>query len=191
MFSKRQQQIIETSVKIIDEKGIQGFTIKNLSGEIGISESAIYRHFDSKVKILSTILDAFKQKIDEYYKASQNKTNNSTEEEIHDFFSMIFKFFTDNPAFVSVIFAEEIFQNEPTLTLKVLDIQTVNEKIINENIKGLFLNSKLSNSDSEIITMVFFGSVRLLARKWKMSNYGFSLIQNGEKLINTILKLMK
>ncbi|MCD4664213.1 MAG: TetR/AcrR family transcriptional regulator, partial [Bacteroidales bacterium] len=45
MLSDRQQQIIEESIKIIDEKGIQGLTIKNLSKAIGISEPGIYRHF--------------------------------------------------------------------------------------------------------------------------------------------------
>jgi AcrR family transcriptional regulator len=191
MLSKRQQQIIEASVKLIDEKGIQGFTIKNLSKEIGISEGGIYRHFESKVMILSAILDTFKQKINEYCKSSEDRKNIPAEEQIHDFFSMIFKLFTANPALISVIFAEEIFQNEPTLTIKVLDIQIINEEIIKEMIKGLSLNPKLSNSDSEIITIIFFGSVRLLVRKWKLENYSFNLMQKGERLINTVLNLMR
>lgn len=191
MFSKRQQQIIETSVKIIDEKGIQGFTIKNLSSEIGISESAIYRHFDSKVMILSAVLDTFKQKVEEYYKSMSDKKNIPAEEQIHEFFSIVFKIFTANPALISVIFAEEIFQNEPDLSTKVLEIQVVNEKIIKEMIKGLTLNSKLSNSDSQEIAIILSGSVRLLVSKWKMSNNSFNLIEGGEKLINTILKLMR
>ena len=191
MLSKRQQQIIEASVRLIDEKGIQGFTIKNLSGEIGISESAIYRHFDSKVMILSAVLDTFKQKVDEYYKSLKDKKDIPAEEQIHEFFSMVFKLFTSNPALISVIFAEEIFQNEPALTIKVLELQAVNEKIVKEMIKGMSLNSKLSNSDSEEITIILSGSVRLLVSKWKMSNSSFNLIEGGEKLINTILKLMK
>ncbi len=63
MLSKRQEQIIEESVRIIDEKGIQGFTIKNLSKAIGISEPAIYRHFESKFQIFVEILDGFKNKM--------------------------------------------------------------------------------------------------------------------------------
>ena len=60
MFSERQQQIIKVSVDLIAERGIQGFTIKNLSKELKISEPAIYRHFESKTAILITILDQFK-----------------------------------------------------------------------------------------------------------------------------------
>lgn len=191
MLSKRQQQIIETSVKIIDEKGIQGFTIKNLSNEIGISESAIYRHFDSKVMILSAVLDTFKQKVEEYYKSLKDKKDIPAEEQIHEFFGMVFKLFTANPALISVIFAEEIFQNEPELSTKVFDIQAANEKIVKGMIKGLTLNSKLSNSDSQEIAIILSGSVRLLVSKWKISNNSFNLIEDGEKLINTILKLIR
>ena len=46
MLSERQEQIIEESIKLIDNKGIQGFTIKNLSKEIGISEPGIYKDLD-------------------------------------------------------------------------------------------------------------------------------------------------
>lgn len=191
MFSERQQQIIEASVGLIDEKGIQGFTIKNLSKEIGISEPGIYRHFDSKIMILTTILDTFKQKMDGYYKSSENDRDIPAEEQIIEFFNMIFGFFSANPALVSVIFAEEIFQNEPTLSAKVLEIQVTNEVIMKEMLKGLSLNSKLSNIDPEIITIILFGSVRLLVRKWKLSNYSFNLMQKGEKLIDAVLNLLR
>ena len=191
MFSKRQQQIIETSVKIIDEKGIQGFTIKNLSTEIGISESAIYRHFESKVMILSAVLESFKQKVEEYYRTLKETNDIPAEKQIHSFFSMMFKHLTNNPALISVIFAEEIFQNELQLSNKVLEIQAVNEKIIKEMIKDLTLNAKLSNGDSEEVTIILSGSVRLLVSKWKKSNNAFDLIEAGEKLINTILKLIR
>ncbi|HSH51387.1 MAG TPA: TetR/AcrR family transcriptional regulator [Bacteroidales bacterium] len=191
MVSERQQQIIGASVGLIDKKGIQGFTIKNLSREIGISESGIYRHFDSKIMILSTILDTFKQKMDGYYKSLENDKDNPAEVQIIEFFNMIFGIFSANPSLVSVIFAEEIFQNEPTLSAKVLEIQMTNEVLIKKMLKGLSLNSKQSNYNSDIFTTILFGSVRLLVRKWKLSSYSFNLMQKGEKLIDTVLNLLR
>ncbi len=47
-FTVRQKQIIQESIQLIADKGIQGLTIKNISKSIGISEPAIYRHFDNK-----------------------------------------------------------------------------------------------------------------------------------------------
>lgn len=190
MLSERQQQIIEASIGLIDKNGIQGFTIKNLAGEIGISEPGIYRHFENKVMILGTILDTFKQRMDEYHQRSENDGNIPADKQIKEFFGMIFKLFMGNPALVSVIFAEEIFQNEPVLTQKVLEIQKANERVINEMLKRLSLNHKMSDSEPEMLTIFLFGSVRHLVRKWKMSNYRFNLMTKGNKLIDAILNLM-
>ena len=60
MHTERQNQIIEESIKLIHNQGIQGMTIKNISNAIGLTEAAIYRHFKSKDEILSTILDDFR-----------------------------------------------------------------------------------------------------------------------------------
>jgi AcrR family transcriptional regulator len=45
-LSDRQKEIIEVSLALIAENGIQGLTIKNLAKRIGFSESAIYRHYE-------------------------------------------------------------------------------------------------------------------------------------------------
>lgn len=187
MLSDRQKEIIETSIGLIDEKGIQGFTIKNLAKEIGISEPAIYRHFDSKMAIMSTILDSFKYKMNSYHQQKDYSSSISGAHQLKEFFGMIFSVFTENPSLVSVIFAEEIFQNEPLLTSKILEIQTTNEIIIKGILSKLKLDSKLANVEPEMFAIILFGSVRLLVRKWKMSGYQFNLTEKGTKLIDTIL----
>src|SRR5690554_1241163 len=187
MLSDRQKEIIETSIGLIDDKGIQGFTIKNLAKEIGISEPAIYRHFDSKMAIMSTILDSFKCKMNTYHQQKDYSSSISGAHQLKEFFGMIFSVFTENPSLVSVIFAEEIFQNEPLLTSKILEIQTTNEIIIKGILSKLKLDSKLANVEPEMFAIILFGSVRLLVRKWKMSGYQFNLTEKGTKLIDTIL----
>lgn len=188
MLTERQQQIIETSIDLIDRNGIQGFTIKNLSKEIGISEPAIYRHFESKVMILSTILDAFKQGMSAYHQNIDKDSSISSEEQIKEFFSTVFRMLSVKPALVSVIFAEEIFQNEAALSIKVREIQEASEKVILAMLKDLPLNEKMVNTDLEVFIIFLLGSARLLVRKWKGSNYSFDLSKKGEALIDTILK---
>ena len=47
-ISKRQLEIIQAAGKILTQSGIHGLTIKNLAKEMKFTESAIYRHFESK-----------------------------------------------------------------------------------------------------------------------------------------------
>ena len=47
-FSPRQIEIMEASIELVGEKGIQNFTTKKLAAKIGFTEPAIYRHFGNK-----------------------------------------------------------------------------------------------------------------------------------------------
>ena len=121
MLTERQQQIIEESIKIIDEKGIQGLTIKNLSKAIGISEPGIYRHFESKTEILVSILDNFKEMA--IMLSEMMETYEATAiEKISFMFSKMIELFSASPSMISVIFSEEIFKNEDILKNKIVEI---------------------------------------------------------------------
>mgnify|MGYP005749452903 CR=1 FL=1 len=50
--SKKGQQIIENSILLIDELGLEAFTFKKLAERIGTTEATIYRYFESKHTLL-------------------------------------------------------------------------------------------------------------------------------------------
>ncbi len=77
MKTERQIEIINVALELISEKGIQGLTIKNLAKKIGITEPAIYRHYDSKTDILIAVLDLFKQNTELLYEKQLNSTYTS------------------------------------------------------------------------------------------------------------------
>ena len=72
-MTQRQSEIIQESLKLIADKGIQGFTIKNLANAIGVTEPAIYRHFENKQKILVGILSLFKENKENFIKDVQSE----------------------------------------------------------------------------------------------------------------------
>ena len=46
------KKIIENSIKLIHEIGVEAFTFKKLGKEIQSNESSIYRYFENKHKLL-------------------------------------------------------------------------------------------------------------------------------------------
>lgn len=191
MLSDRQQQIIDESIKLIDSKGIQGFTIKNLSKEVGISEPGIYRHFENKFAILSAILDSFKLSVFEHQAASLNKSKDPLEK-LKIFADNIFDIFTQNPALITVIFSEEIYQNEKELSYRVNEIQVFNENLIASFLIELRQDRKLpAHVNIASFILMFLGSIRLLAKKWKRSDYSFDLKAKGQELVTSLLNTIK
>lgn len=53
----RQRQIIDAARKVIIKYGSEHVTVKRIAKEVGISETAIYRHFKSKKEVLSLLAD--------------------------------------------------------------------------------------------------------------------------------------
>lgn len=192
MLTKRQSEIIEKSILIIDEKGIQGLTIKNLSKAIGISEPAIYRHFDSKFDILYTILNGFKEQqlAQKELLLTQDKSDPFIK--MQYFYMQVLNRFVKTPSLVSVIFSEEIFQNEARLAEKVMEIQQMNEEIVKEMLTKLKQTKQIPEStDIEIFILLFFGSMRHLVRQWKFSGHKFDLVEKGNTLFTTLIQTIK
>ena len=105
MQTERQTQIIESALELIAEKGIQGLTIKNLSKKIGVTEPAIYRHFENKSSILLTILNNFKQ-MASMMSGMIPTLEGTAFDKIEFMFSKIIQLFIESPSYISVIFSE-------------------------------------------------------------------------------------
>ena len=74
-ISKRQLEIIQAAGKILTQSGIHGLTIKNLAKEMKFTESAIYRHFESKEAIIITMLNYLVVTMDERLSNATKETD--------------------------------------------------------------------------------------------------------------------
>jgi AcrR family transcriptional regulator len=190
-ITERQQQIINVSLELIAESGIQSLTIKNLAKKIGFAESAIYRHYDNKIQILLAILDFFRQNTAMFF-INQLNSNANALQKIETLFQNHFAKFTASPSLVAVIFSEEIFRNEKELSEKVTEIMngnTANLKTIIET--GQNAGEIRADIEAAHMAVIILGSLRMFVKKWQMSNYNFSLIEKGAEFTNSIKELIK
>lgn len=47
-FSRRQWQLLDAAVRLLDRVGISGFTMRSLADETGLSPMAAYKHFENQ-----------------------------------------------------------------------------------------------------------------------------------------------
>jgi AcrR family transcriptional regulator len=190
MLSERQQQIIDESIKIIDEKGIQGLTIKNLSKAIGISEPGIYRHFESKTVILLTILNSFKEMAEMLSGLLQDYEGTAIQK-IEFMFSRMLELFSATPPMVSVIFSEEIFKNEDLLKEKITQVLNLHAATIEHIIsRGQTEDNVRKDIEVKTLALMIMGSLRLLVKRWDLNDHDFDLNKEGGKLIQGLDKIL-
>jgi len=191
MSTERQQEIIDTSLEIISELGIQGLTIKNLSKRIGISEPAIYRHYDNKISILIGILDYFRHNGEQMF-SKLAASNDSPLQKIESIFQEHFKAFRRNPSLVSVIFSEEIFRNEPLLLEKIRSIMEKNSSVVMELVKEGQLKGEIKTGfEPGYLTIIIIGALRMMVKKWQIGDESFNNREEVDRLFGTIRGLVQ
>jgi AcrR family transcriptional regulator len=190
MPTERQQEIIETALGLINEKGIQGLTIKNLSKRLGITEPAIYRHFENKIQILVALLDLLKKNTSGIFQSELNSDEPAVQK-IEQLFEKHFHSFASMPSLTSVVFSEEMFRNEEKLTDKISEVIEANNKTLLTILKQGQQNNEIrSDIDAEHLVIFIMGALRLFVKKWQFSGFAFNLEKEGTKLIQSVKLLI-
>ncbi len=185
-YSNRQSEILKMAIDIIDSNGIQGFTIKNLSHSLGLTEAAIYRHFKSKLEILTAILDIFIDNLLSFSKTIISLKISSIEK-IKRIYKQLSEMFMKNPAYVSVIFAEEIFKNDELLSAKVEKILDINNETFITIIEQGQKNNEITEEvNSQELSLIIVGAYRLMVKRWKIYNFSYDLMESSDRLTDTI-----
>ena len=190
-ISTRQQEIIEASGRILINKGIKGLTTKNLAMEMDFSESAIYRHFKNKEDIIVLFFDAmlenFNLRLNEIISREI-----SAIEKLKVLFESQFNYISQNPHFTVAILADEIYfegERVKETLLKIFAFKSdIILSIIQQGKKEGLIRSDINNED---LLHMIIGSFRLQILKWRYDNFNFNLQEEGEKIMHTILILIK
>jgi len=189
-FTNRQKQIIQASLELIANSGIHGLTIKNISKKVGISEPAIYRHFDCKTDILIGVIATMKESSNTELSLPRDKSYTAIQI-IRNAFIVRAQRFTINPSVAAVIFSESIFENDSKMS------ESIGSMMKESQIKLITLIEKRQNEgeidksiDAEDLTLMIIGAFRLLVTKWHMSKNSFDLEEKTNNLFNTLEQLI-
>ena len=189
---QRQQQIIDAAINIIKDGGIQSLTMQKIATRVGISEQAVYRHFSGKQEILISIIQYFDVCCSDMDCQNHDNTGECAVLKILAMSTNHLTYFAENPAVASVIFSEEIFQNDQILAAavkKALDKRLT--KMTRLLQKGQNNGEFNNRTEPEHMAHMLLGSMRLLVTRWRLSGFSFDIVEAGKGLISDILSLFQ
>lgn len=191
-FTERQVGIIEAATKRIDQHGIQNLTIKNLAADMGLSEPALYRHFEGKNAILLGLLHYFAVEMETRLGKVMGQTYASAGEELRALFDSQLRAFSERPSVISVIFAENIFHFDKTLSAKVGEIMDLMQGHVRRNVEAGQKRGEYSKAIGVgTLATIIIGSMRLAVLKWKLSGHRSNLVKDGRTVLDGILKMVE
>ncbi len=190
-ISDRQFEIIAAAGNILSASGVSGLTIKNLAKAMQFSESAIYRHFNSKEEIVVAMLGYLAENMDERLKQVVSGQKDPREK-LEAIFLNQFGFFAQNPHFVVAVFSDGLMEESQKINAAILRIMQVKMNhlmpvIMQGQQQGLFTNT----ITTEELMHILMGSFRLQMLKWRIANFQFDIERQGRNMLDAILTLIK
>lgn len=115
--AERKQEIVHAVLVLIAELGIQGVTMGRIADKVGITEAALYRHFDSKLGIIGATIDAA---FDDLLEALENSARGGTAcEMLRNALRAHLEFIEKRPGVARILFSDEVHFNSPALQQKL------------------------------------------------------------------------
>ena len=157
--SKTKDKILKTALKLFSAKGYKATTVRDISGAMGVKQSALYNHFKNKDEILETLISnltssAIVTLFDDKDAGELSKQGKALLASIATTFKLI-SFDGQNEALYKLLM-QEIFRNE-----RIREIY--NEHFYQENVKklsGLFFSMMqdelIESSDPLLLANEFF-----------------------------------
>lgn len=190
-ITKRQMEIINAAILIIARRGYKDLTTKNLAKEIGLTEAALYRHYDSKHDLIVGILDYFEYLSNEVIDVICC-LDSSPIGKIKCFVMNRYELFMNNPDLAKVMFSDELFKNDPRYAQHMQRIMHKHKEVLISQIQQA-QEMEIIQPELDAIDLfrIIIGSMRLIVSQWNLSAHAFDLVGEGEHLWNTIEKIIE
>ena len=130
----RQLDIMQSLAKMLGEKGPVKITTSLLANECGITEAAIYRHFPSKKKIYSGLVDFCEQNIFDLI-SNINSSDGSELEKVKKILILLVTFSEKNPGLARLLTREAFSVEETSLDQRIGQMMSKVELLIKQNLQ--------------------------------------------------------
>lgn len=182
MTMNTKQKLINKTIKIINENGLESLNMRNLGEELGLSRSAIYRHFKSKEDLIAEIVTLdfvhLNNKI-----STLIKSDLPSKERIYNLLQSLYTFGIQNPERYKLMFKTWDKDKYPELHKAAAKLYLLIENII----KLAFINNTISTKHmTAILSSFIFGLLELNSSGHLEAEKG---LNDHDILIKTIIDL--
>jgi AcrR family transcriptional regulator len=186
--SERQKEIVAAVFNLISDQGIQELTIKKIAQVVGVSEPAIYRHFQSKSDILAAVVD---EMIAHRNTTFARVSGNSAATTLASFFTVQAMLFEDMPALTIMLFPEDLFRNDEVLLGRIMDMMKETLGRIHGLIQaGIDEGAFRPDLDRDAVALMLVGGFRLLVSSWRLQPDSGRLKEKTRRFIDGVWPLI-
>lgn len=186
---ERCREIIKVGLTILHEEGKSKLTVGNIADRIGVSEAAVYKHFDSKQEIVEGMAkEAFTT---EFIKLDDLNFNQPVQL-LQAILSNLFSQLEQNPEMTAILFHDEIFSDYPEVRQLFQEHRSQKKaklEILVE--KGQTSGAFSQEFDPETFATIVIGSIRFTVMEWRQKGFAYSLTEKTAGLAQQLATILK
>lgn len=171
----RKQEIIQATMGIIAEEGIQNLTMARLAEEIGITDGALYKHFNSKKEILIAMVKEI-QKSFLTFMNPQVALSDDPLEKLHTILRLHLEFLEQHKGVPRILFSEAVHAGDNDVK------QLMHSGVSNylDFIRGILYRAIQTGHirkdlDIDAAATAFLGLIQGNLIVWSLSDFSFPL----------------
>lgn len=101
-------ELINKGLKLLDEEGYDGFSLRKVAKACNVSQTAPYRHFKNKDELIFAIGNEAMSKFSQSLQEAVDKYPDDPASQLREMGYSYIKFFTENPEYLRLIFLSDI-----------------------------------------------------------------------------------
>lgn len=189
-FPDRKDNIILAAIEIISEDGIHGLSTKKIAARQGISESLLYKHFNSINDVLVAVVKSF-SRYDMMIINTVRKRDITYKEKIIAYIGPIVELYQNYPPLASIMLNYETLLNYRHTRQLIKGIINTRKGFVKSVIEKAQAEGEMNNNlTSQELADIINGVISDMVLRWKISGYVFNLKEDVLATIGKVLDLV-
>jgi AcrR family transcriptional regulator len=182
---ERKAEILNAALDILAEQGIHALSMRSIGERVGVTDAALYRHFQDKSDIVTSLVDMA-------FGLGLNVDGSSSGREwfLRTMESRLSSFETD-PRLVSVLFHEEIFRAYPEAGKRFDQRRREMAASVAARVRALQTAGEAGSTDPDTFALIYMGAMRMAVLEWERSDGDGPLVARSRAIMRELGRLLE
>lgn len=190
-FTERQVDIIRATIQLIADEGVHNFSIRKLAARVGVTEPAVYRHFESKDDLMIKLAAYITRNWHVMFNELDIRPT-SFVEQMRIIFREVMAYFDDNREFAKTLLSTNLIATDSGMTRELLRLKDDGVARFTEFVSTAQASGQArSDVDAESVASVFFGTVWWVVTVWLADGAKGSLVDQWESTWGVLVRLLE
>jgi len=189
-YTKAKTAVLTAAASVISEEGTRAATLKNIATRAGITEPAIFRHFEGVDGLFNGLFSAF-ERMYSRFEAAYGSGQQGLPRLREAMSGMAMAVAASRDFAYILLHAEQVFRGYPDLRKKVVELKKKDERLALECIEeGISSGDIRSDVEPASIAASAIGTFYLVCLAWIESGYAFDLCEESAARWDDIERLI-